>query len=175
MRERRKTTWTRAGASAVAVLVTAACTAAPAPETGVESNQSATPAAVSQRQVLAARYLVIATAGNRRLDSDFDRLESGDRATLAVARAHLRDAAATERLFDRRLLGIAFPPALEVTARALAKVNESRASLTAEAAVSRSLMQLRRYEPQLSAANGPVEEQVRILRSQLGLPPPEKD
>jgi hypothetical protein len=29
------------------------------------------------------------------------------------------------------------------------------------------------YEPRLTAANAPVEQAVRIIRRQLGLPPPE--
>lgn len=174
MRERHRATPIGAAALASAVLLTVACTAARRPGTGLTSNQAAATAA-AQRRVLAARYLAIATAGNRDLERDLDRLEAGDRGDLTAARADLRDAAATERLFDRRLLGIAFPPSLELTARALAQVNESRASLTAAAAISVSLQQLRRYERQLSTANGPVEEQVRILRSQLALPPPETD
>ena len=48
-----------------------------------------------------ARYLVIATAGNRRLNADFDPLERRDRNDLARAKADLRDAAATERLFSQ--------------------------------------------------------------------------
>jgi hypothetical protein len=123
--------------------------------------------------VLAARYLTNATAGNRRLEVDFDGLAGRDKGDLAAARADLLDAAATERLFDRRLLMIAFPPATERIARALVWVNESRADLTAQAARSRTLAQLTSYESRLSAANGPVELAVRIIRGQLGLPPPE--
>jgi hypothetical protein len=85
----------------------------------------------------------------------------------------LRDVAATERLFDRRLLAIAFPAAAEQTARLLYEVNQSRASLTSAAAGSASLRQLRLFQRRLVAANGPVEEAVRVIRSQLGLPPPE--
>ena len=50
--------------------------------------------------------------------------------------------------------------------------NEARARLTTAAAASTSLSQLHRYEPRLTAANQPVEEAVRVIRSQLGLPPP---
>jgi hypothetical protein len=130
------------------------------------------PAAAAQRRGLAARYVAIATVGNRGLDA-LDQLAGRDHDHLAAARADLRDAAATERRFDRSLLAIAFPPAIEATARALVRVNESRATLTTEAAASPSLRQLRRYEQQLSAANGAVERQVRTLRAQLGLPAPE--
>jgi hypothetical protein len=124
------------------------------------------------RRALAARYLVIANAGNRRLEADFDPLEKRDRNDLVRAKADLSDAAATERLFDRRLLRIVFPPETERVARDLYRVNQARARLTAAAAASTSLPALRSYEPVLDAANAPVERAVATIRRQLGLPPP---
>ena len=58
-------------------------------------------------------------------------------------------------------------------ARILYRVNQSRASLTTAAAGSGSLWQLGAFERRLTAANEPVEGAVRVLRSQLGLPPPD--
>ncbi len=46
-------------------------------------------------------------------------------------------------------------------------------ALTAAAAAARSLRQLHRYQQRLDAANEPVEEAVTVIRSQLGLPPPD--
>jgi hypothetical protein len=120
----------------------------------------------------ASRYLVIAVAGNNRLEVDFDQLSGRDRDRLSNAVADLSNASATERLFDRRLLMIAFSPAVEAIAEALYAENESRAELTAEAARSRTLGQLSGYESRLSAANAPVEREVRLIRSSLDLPPP---
>lgn len=51
--------------------------------------------------------------------------------------------------------------------------NQARARLTDSAAASASLRQLRAYLGGLDAANGPVEDAIRVIRSQLGLPPPE--
>ena len=65
------------------------------------------------------------------------------------------------------------PPATEAAASRLVAANQSRARLTDEAARSGSLAQLNTYEPRLTAANGPVENAVRVIRIQLGLPPPE--
>jgi hypothetical protein len=124
------------------------------------------------RRALAARYLAIATAGNRRLNLDFDPLERRDRNDLARAKADLHDAALTERLFDRRLMRIRFPPGTERVVLDLYRVNEARARLTAEAARSTSLRQLHAYEPRLDAANRPVELAVGTIRRQLRLPPP---
>ena len=62
---------------------------------------------------------------------------------------------------------------IEATARALARVNEARAAVGSKAAASTSLEELRAYDGQLSAANAAVEEHVKALRHQLGLPPPD--
>lgn len=119
------------------------------------------------------QYLAIAVAGNRHLERDFDGLRRADHSDLALARGYLRDAAATERLFDRRLLSVPLPPPVEAIARLLVSANESRARLADRAAASASLGQLRAYEPALAAANAPVEDAVRVIRSMLGLPPPQ--
>jgi hypothetical protein len=162
---------TRCGAAALAAtaLVAGCATAQPA--------GPAAPASAHQhpvgRSASAARYLAIAQAGNRALEVEFGRLHGRDRATLVAARTDLRDVAATERLFDSRLQAISFPAATEATARTLYRVNQARASLTITAAGSVSLRQLGAYEPRLTAANAPVEQAVRIIRRQLGLPPPE--
>ena len=51
--------------------------------------------------------------------------------------------------------------------------NQARSKLTEAGASSVSLAQLRAYERQLTAANGPVEEAVGVIRSRLGLPRPD--
>jgi len=127
----------------------------------------------TSRHVLAAHYLAIAQAGNSHLERDFDSLEGRDHGDLARAQADLRDAAATERLFDQRLLRIPFPPAIERVARALYRINQVRAQLTYGASFATALAFLHSYQPSLNAANVPVERFVRAIRSQLGLPPPD--
>jgi hypothetical protein len=170
----------RTSATAVAgcvMLMTAGCAAGrpsgpvPPRPAAAHAPPAAGIAAGPGRRALAARYLAIAVAGNRRLDIDFGRLDGRDRSDLAAARADLRDAAATERLFDQRLARIAFPAGTEMIARLLVLSNQARAQLTTAAAGSLSLPQLQAYRRQLAAANGPVEEAVGVIRSQLGLPP----
>jgi hypothetical protein len=117
-------------------------------------------------------YLRIAEPANGRLEIDFDRLAGADRAHLASAQRDLRDAASTERMFDRDVLTLSLPPAVEVTARDLVRANESRARLTLTFSADHSLQQLRHDETILTAANEAVEEAVRSVRRQLGLPPP---
>ena len=117
-------------------------------------------------------YLRIAEPANGRLEIDFDRLAGPDRAHLASAEGDLRDAASTERMFDRDVLTLSLPPTVEVTARDLVRANESRARLTLTFSADHTLQQLTHDEKILTAANAPVEEAVRSVRRQLGLHPP---
>ena len=155
--------------AAAAAAAIAGCSA-PSHNAGAEPERGSGSA---QRHALAASYLRIAIAGNHRLEHDFDSLEGAASRNLAAARADLRDAAATEQLFDRRLLAIAFPPRLAAVARLLVYLNQSRSQLTSAAALLPTLRQLRADEPTLDAANVPVEQQVSVIRKDLGLPPPE--
>jgi hypothetical protein len=171
----------RAGAGAAALgcaaVLGAGCGAGPGTPTPAPAVSAARPAsggviAPSQRRALAAKYLAIALPANRRLDMAFTRLERRDGGRPAAARADLRAAAATERMFDRRLLQIAFPPPLAAVARLLYRANQARARLTEAAAALPGLSRLHRAERALHAANRPVEDAVTVLRSGLGLPPP---
>ncbi len=170
--------WRRAGAGVAlgcAALLAAGCAGSDRPAAAAPASPAA-PAgqalSPAQRKMAARSYLAIALPANRRLETDFDGLDD-HRGDLAAAQADLRDAAATERRFDRRLLALKLPAATETVARLLVTTNEARVRLTTAAAASTSLSQLHRYEPRLTAANQPVEEAVRVIRSQLGLPPPE--
>lgn len=153
------------GLGACSALLLAACGSA---TSGPPASAAAPPATAT----IARQYLAIATTGNHHLERDFDGL-AADHGNLAVARGYLRDAAATERLFDRRLLRLALPASIEAIARLLVAANEARARLSEHAAAATSFAQLRAYEPRLAAANAPVEDAVRVIRSMLGLPAPE--
>jgi len=137
---------------------------------GTHTTSMRTP--VTSARALATKYLAIARAGNRRLEDVFDPLEDRDRNNVPRADADLRSAAATERLFDRRLLAISFPPSTERVARTLYAVNQVRARLTTAAAKSPSVPVLHEYQRELKVANIPVEQAVKEIRARLGLPPP---
>lgn len=123
---------------------------------------------------MAARYMAVARPANRELDHEFDgfddHMKDGD---LTAARADLRAAVVTERRFDRQLIALSFPPRTEPFVRLLYRVNQARAELTSTAAGVTSLRELRGYQRRLDAANEPVEDAVRVIRGQLGLPPPD--
>ncbi len=139
---------------------------------GSGTHTTSTHASVTSTRVLATRYMAIARAGNRRLEDAFDPLEDRDRNSVTRGDADLREAAATERLFDRRLLQIPFGRSAEPAARTLYQVNQVRARLTAAGAKSTSVSELHAYIRELNVANRPVEQAVRAIRRGLGLPPP---
>jgi DNA-binding GntR family transcriptional regulator len=133
-----------------------------------------TAATSAELTAMAARYMAIVRSANRELDHEFDgfddHMKDGD---LAAARADLRAAVVTERRFDRQLIALSFPPRTEPFVRLLYRVNQARAELTSTAAGVTSLRELRGYQRRLDAANEPVEDAVRVIRAQLGLPPPD--
>jgi len=133
-----------------------------------------TAATTAELTAMAARYMAIARPANRELDHEFDgfddHIKDGD---LAAARANLRTAVVTEHRFDRQLIALSFPPRTEPFVRRLYRVNQARATLTSTAAGAASLDELRGYQRRLDAANEPVEDAVRVIRGQLGLPPPD--
>lgn len=148
----------------------------PASQSTASSSPAARGTAVTSAELtaMAARYMAIARPANRELDHEFDgfddHMKDGD---LAAARADLRAAVVTERRFDRQLIALSFPPRTEPFVRLLYRVNQARAELTSTAAGVTSLRELRGYQRRLDAANEPVEDAVRVIRGQLGLPPPD--
>ena len=158
-----------AGCASATPLGSAAATAAT-----VATAPTAAAAAAAGLGVVGAKYLAIARPANRELDREFDgfgdHVKDGE---FAAAQADLRAATVTERRFDRQLIAISFPPRTEPLVRLLYRVNQARAQLTSTAAAAASLPELRGYQRRLNAANEPVEDAVRVIRGQLGLPPPD--
>jgi hypothetical protein len=167
-------------APARSVLLAAAVSAAMLAVGGCASGGS--PRSVSPRSSasenvsltsLGARYLAIAEPANHRLDVEVEAYADNSHHNLAAAEKALRAEAATERKFDRQLAAISFPPAIAATARALIRVNEIRARLTLKQAAAHSIPALLSFTATNNAANAELEAQVRVIRRELGLPPPE--
>jgi len=127
----------------------------------------------SRTKALAAAYMAIAVPANHRLDKEVESYNHHARDNLAIAETDLREEAATERWFDQRLLKIAFPSAIALTARALVRVNDQRIALTTRQARARTISDLLALNASHRAADAAVEAQVRMIRKQLGLPPPD--
>ena len=166
--------------TAGAVLLVAGCASAAPPSSMPPSSMPRIPAAATTGPAtaglgaMAAAYMAVARPANRELDREFDGFGDHVRdGELAAAQADLRAAAATERRFDRQLIAIPFPPRTESFVRLLYRVNQARAGLTSTAAAATSLRGLRGYQRRLDAANEPVEDAARVIRDQLGLPPPD--
>ena len=161
------------------VLLTAGCSSSGAPaQTSAQHSTAphstaASAATTAELRAMAAKYLAIAQSANRELDHELDGFKDHAKDDLAAAQADLRAAAATERQFDRQLIALSFPPRTEPFVRLLYRVNQARATLTSTAAGVSSLNELRGYQRRLDAANEPVEAAVRVIRAQLGLPPPD--
>jgi hypothetical protein len=98
---------------------------------------------ITAHPTLAARYLAISGPANARLDHDVDRFDDDRTRDLASAAA------------------------------GLARVNEARTALDLRAAAATSRAAVATFGPAQSAADAGVEEQARIVRAELGLPPPE--
>jgi hypothetical protein len=159
-----------------AMLAAGCASSAPPIQSPASQSPTARGTAVTSAELtaMAARYMAIARPANRELDHEFDgfddHIKDGD---LAAGRADLRAAVVTERRFDRQLIALSFPPRTEPFVRLLYRVNQARAELTSTAAGVTSLRELRGYQRRLDAANEPVEDAVRVIRAQLGLPPPD--
>lgn len=130
-------------------------------------------AGCAANQSAAERYMAIALPANHQLDKEVDSYNAHAHHDLAAAEAALRAEAATERWFDQRLLKIAFPPTVAATAMALVRVNDRRIALTRQQARAETIARLISLDARNRAADAAVEVQVRIIRKQLGLPPPD--
>jgi hypothetical protein len=167
-RQRRSDTVRRlAGVVVAAALALTACSSGGSGDDDADSTFTA-PAGS-----LGAKYLAIANPANEKLDNAIDALEDDDHKDLKASAKDLTAAAAVERAFDRSLLAITWPPAIEATAKSMVAANEARADIDMQAAGSMSLAQLAGYEQDLDVGNGVVERWVTMIRTQLDLPPPD--
>jgi hypothetical protein len=153
--------------AAAGLLLIAGCASQPGHVAGGQAPAGPSPKA------LATQYLTIAAPANRQLDREVDAYNDQARRNLTVAESALRAEAATERRFDQLLLTIRFPARIAATAHALARINQGRIDLTELQAESTSLAGLQSFTAGHQAADAAVEVQVRAIRRQLGLPPPD--
>jgi hypothetical protein len=147
-------------------LLVAGCTS------GEPAGRAGTAASPGALKALAAAYLSVAEPANRRLDTENDGFSDHEHGDLAAAESDLRAEAATERRFDQQLSKIRFPPGIAVPVRALLQANIRRITLTLRQARSSSVSELLSFTPRHQAADAAVEARVKVIRRDLGLPPP---
>jgi len=134
-------------------------------------NPPAASAASTKLAAQAHSYLAIADPSDRQLNVQEDRYADNERGNLAAAESDLRAEVAAERLFDKQLAAIKFPPAIEAIAQALIRSNQSRFRVTLRQARSRTLAQLQSLDSRRKAGDAAVEAQVALIRKALHLPP----
>ncbi len=139
--------------------------------TGAPGPPPAASTANAELTAFAHSYLAIADPSDRRLNVEEDGYADDERGDLVAAEADLRAEVATERLFDKQLAAIKFPPAIEAAARALTRANQSRFRVTERQARSKTLARLQSLDSRRKAGDDAVEAQVRLLRQALHLPP----
>ena len=153
-------------------LLVAGCTSGePAGRAGTAAS-AGTAIRPGDLKALAAAYLAVAKPANRRLDTENDGFSDEEHGDLAAAESDLRAEAATERRFDQQLSTIGFPPQIAVPVQALIQANARRITLTLRQARSSSVSGLLSFAHRHQAADAAVEAQVKVVRRDLGLPPP---
>jgi hypothetical protein len=156
----------------VLALLVAGCTSGePAGRAGTAAS-AGTAVRPGDLKALAAAYLAVAKPANRRLDTENDGFSDEEHGDLAAADSDLRAEAATERRFDQQLSTIGFPPQIAVPVQALIQANARRITLTLRQARSSSVSGLLSFAHRHQAADAAVEAQVKVVRRDLGLPPP---
>jgi hypothetical protein len=149
-----------------------AAAASQQPQVSPSGGAVTTQVSPADRHALAEQYLKIAKPANHLLDVDNDGYGDNEHDDLAAARQDLRGEIATERMFDRQLLAIRFPEPVETVVRRLVTTNNARIALTSRQARSTSLAQLRSFDKRHAAADAGLEDEVRVIRVLLRLPPP---
>jgi hypothetical protein len=156
-------------------LITSGCASGHPAAVGRRTGSTAPatrPAADGKSTIAGARYLAIAVPANHSLDAESDSLTDHEHHDLAAAEAALRAEAATEHRFDQLLAEIPLPAQIAATARTLIRVNQNRIGLTEQQARSSSIAELLSFASRHQAADAAVEAQTRLIRQELGLPPP---
>jgi hypothetical protein len=148
------------------VFLVASCTS------GEPAGSAGTAASPGALKALAAAYLATAKPANRRLDTENDGFTDDEHGDMAAAESDLRAEAATEQRFDQQLSKIRFPPQIAVPVRALIAANARRITLALRQARSSSVGGLLSFTHRHQAADAAIEAQVKVIRRDLGLPPP---
>lgn len=120
---------------------------------------------------ISSLYTNLAVPADRAVTADLESYSNNMHSNLAAAKLDLQKQVQAETSFDNQLGEITFPPGPDPHADLLIAADQKRIKLIKLQIQAKTLRKLRSFNAQDVAANAVVEEQVRILRQGLGLPP----
>jgi hypothetical protein len=118
-------------------------------------------------QMLDSHYLAVTTAASQQLRTDAAAYTANERHHLAAAEAALAAEVTSEQTFGTSLAAIRFPPTIAAAAKALARANQARATLTAEQARSSSLTRMRSFNRRVELAGATVQAKMNFISKAL--------
>jgi hypothetical protein len=120
---------------------------------------------------ISSLYTNLAAPADRAVTADLAGYSNNMHSNLAAAKLYLQKQVQAETSFDNQLGDITFPPAPDPHVDLLIAADQKRIKLIKLQMQAKALRKLRAYNAQDLAANAIVEEQVKIIRQDLGLPP----
>ena len=120
---------------------------------------------------ISSLYTNLAAPADQALTADIAGYSLNQHRNLAAAKLSLLKQVQAETSFDNQLGEITFPPAPDPHADLLIAADQKRIKLIRLQMQAKTLRKLRSFNARDLAANAAVEEQVTIIRQDLGLPP----
>ena len=115
-------------------------------------------------------YTSLAVPADKALAADIEGYRLNQRRDLAAAKLYLLQQVRAEASFDGQLGQITFPPGPDPHADLLIAADRKRIRLVRSQLQAKTLRRLRSFLAGDAAANAAVQEQVTIIRRDLGLP-----
>jgi hypothetical protein len=136
-----------------------------------EPNLSPSGLQCTTAPALASQYEAITTASVQQLTTDMSAYTISRRHHLAAAEAALTAQVTLEKALGASLARFPFPAAAAPVARTLIEADRACATLTARAARSSSLTQLRTFDHRVLTAVATVRADMTVVRQALGSRP----
>jgi len=119
---------------------------------------------------ISSLYTNLAVPADRAVTADIAGYSNNMHSNLAVAKLYLQKQVQAEASFDDQLGEVTFPAAPDPHADLLIAADQKRIKLIKSQMEAKTLRKLRSFNAQDLAANAVVEQQVKIIRQDLGLP-----
>jgi hypothetical protein len=116
-------------------------------------------------------YTSLANPADEALSGEINAFTANQVHSLPATKAALASEMKTEASFDDQLGDVTFPGAADTVADTLIAADQKRIKLIGQQSDATTLKKLRAFNTQVQAANSAVENQAKIIRQDLGLPP----